>query len=142
MLKQVDHIGILVRNIDQSLEKYEKLFGAKVTHIEVKEELSLRMAFIPIAGVMVELLEPLVPGKGRLGELLEKRGEGLDHIAYRVDNLDEMLAEMKKGGVRLRDEKPRAGSRGSQIAFISPEETNSVLIELVEEGANEHTGTP
>ena len=134
MLKQVDHIGILVRNIDQSLEKYEKLFGAKVTHIEVKEELSLRMAFIPVAGVMIELLEPLVPGKGRLGELLEKCGEGFHHIAYQVDDLDEVLAEMEKNGVKLRDEKPRSGSRGSRIAFISPEETNNVLIELVEGG--------
>lgn len=132
ILKQVDHIGILVRNLDQSLEKYERLFQARVTHIEVKEELSLRMAFIPVGEVMIELLEPLVPGKGRLGELLEKCGEGFHHIAYRVDNLDEVLAEMKKSGVRLRDEKPRAGSRGSRIAFMSPEEMNNVLIEFVE----------
>ena len=134
MLKQIDHIGIVVRNLEQSLEKYEKLFQVKATHIEDRGELSLRMAFIPMGGVMVELIEPLTPGKGRLGELLEKRGEGFDHIAYRVDNLDEILAGMKKSGVSLRDEKPRAGSRGSRIAFMSPEETNNVLIEFVEMG--------
>ena len=132
LLKQIDHIGIVVRNLDQSLERYERLFRVRATHIEVREELSLRMAFIPMGGVMVELIEPLVPGKGRLGELLEKHGEGVDHIAYRVDNLDEVLAEMKKSGVRLRDEKPRAGTRGARIAFMSPEETNNVLIEFVE----------
>lgn len=132
MLKEIDHIGIVVRNLDESVEKFERLFQVKATHFEDKKELSLRMAFIPMGGVMVELIEPLVPGKGRLGELLEKRGEGFDHIAYRVDNLDEILEEMKKSGVRLRDEKPRAGSRGSRIVFMSPEETNNVLIEFVE----------
>ena len=132
MLQQIDHIGILVRNLDQSLEKYERLFRVRATHIEVMEELLLRIAFIPVGEVMIELLQPLAPGKGRLGELLEKRGEGVDHIAYRVDDLDQVLAEMKRSGVRLKDEKPRAGAEGSRIAFISADETNNVLVELVQ----------
>jgi len=142
VLKQVDHIGIVVRNLDQSLESYERLFRVRAAHIGIMEELSLRVAFIPVGEVMLELLEPLVLGKGRLGELLQKHGEGIDHIAYRIDNLDEVLAEMKENGVKLRDEKPRAGAEGSRIAFINPEETNDVLIELVERRDNEHTGAP
>ena len=132
ILKQIDHIGIAVRNLNQSLEIYEKLFRAKATHFEVIAELSLRIAFIPIGEVMIELLEPIASGKGRLSEFLETHGEGLHHIAYKVDNLAQILAEMKKNGVKLRDEKPRVGAHSSRIAFISPEETNNVLTELVE----------
>jgi len=132
VFKQIDHIGIVVRNLDQCLEKYERLFKVRATHIEVMQKLSLRIAFIPVGEVMLELLEPLALGKGRLGEFLQRRGEGVDHIAYRVGNLEEVLAELKKSRVRLRDEKPRVGAKGSRIAFISPEETNNVLIELVE----------
>jgi methylmalonyl-CoA/ethylmalonyl-CoA epimerase len=131
MLKQIDHIGIVVSSLDQALERYERLFEVKATHIEVMEQLSLRVAFLPVGGAMLELIEPLTTGKGRLGELLEKRGEGIDHIAYQVDNLGEVLSKMGKSGVRLWDKKPRCGAKATQVAFISPEETNNVLIELV-----------
>jgi methylmalonyl-CoA/ethylmalonyl-CoA epimerase len=132
LLKRVDHIGILVRDLEQSLRKYEALFQVKPTYVEVIEELSVRVAFIPVGETFIELLQPLVLGKGRLGQTLEKQGEGFDHIAYRVDDIEQLLADMKGRGVRLRDEKPRAGSRGTRIAFVSLEETNSVLTELVE----------
>jgi methylmalonyl-CoA/ethylmalonyl-CoA epimerase len=81
---------------------------------------------------MLELVQPLVPGKGRIGEFLEKHGEGMHHIAYRVDNLATMLTDMNKMGFKLRDERPRSGAAGSWVAFVSPEETNNVLVELVE----------
>ena len=132
VLKQIDHIGIVVRNLAQSVDNYERLFRVKATHIEVMEELALKIAFVPVGEVVLELLEPLAPGKGRLSDFLRKYGEGVHHIAYRVDNLGEILTEMEKMGVKLRDKKPRPGAHGSQIAFISPEETNNVLIELVE----------
>ena len=132
ILKQIDHIGIAVCNLNQSLQTYERLFKAKATHVEVMEELSLKMAFIPVGEVMLELLEPITVGKGRIAEFLESHGEGFHHVAYRVDNLDQLLAEMKKNGVKLRDEKPRPGAHGSRIVFISPEETGNVLTELVE----------
>lgn len=140
LLKSVDHIGILVRDLEQSLRKYEALFQVKATRVEVIKDLSVQVAFIPVGETLIELLQPLVLGKGRLGQVLEKQGEGFDHIAYRIDNIEQLLADMKGRGVRLRDEKPRAGSRGTKIAFVSPEETNSVLVELVEgEETNEHT---
>ncbi len=132
MLKQIDHIGIMVRDLDRALEKYERVFRAKATHTEVNKELSRRFAFVPVGGVMLELVQPLVQGEGQAGPPLQEQSEGFTHIAYRVDNLDEMLAEMKEKGVRLRNERPRPGTRGSRIAFISPEETNNVSIEFVE----------
>ncbi len=132
MLKKIDHIGIAVSNLDESLEKYERLFRVKAKHFETLEEISIKIAFIPVGEAMLELLAPLAPGKGRIGEFLEKHGEGIHHIAYRVENLESSLAEMKKQGVKLIDEKPRGGGSGSWIAFLSPEETGNVLTELVE----------
>ena len=132
MISKVDHIGIVVESLDECLKKYDKLFHVKAKHIQTMHDLGLRIAFVPVGEVMVELLEPLAPGKGRIGEFLEKHGEGLHHIAYRVDNLERSLVEMKQTGVRLIDDTPRIGAEGFRIAFISPEETNNVLTELVE----------
>ncbi len=132
VLKRVDHIGIAVRDLDQSLRTYERLFGARADHFEEIKEYGIRIAFVPVGEVMLEMLAPMGLVKGRLSEFLEKHGEGLYHVAYRVDNIDGVLADMKKNGVKLRDEKPRAGAHGARIAFISPEETNNVLTELVE----------
>ena len=132
MLKHIDHIGIAVFSIDESLKKYERLFQVKAKYIETIEELSLRIAFVPMGEVMLELLEPTTPGKGRIGEFLDKHGEGFHHIAYRVDNLETLLAEMRQVNIKLRDTSPRPGGGGSWIAFLSPDETNNVLTELVE----------
>jgi len=81
---------------------------------------------------MVELLEPLVPGKGRIADFLKRNGEGFHHIAYRVENLDDLLDTLKGADVNLRDNEPRPGAAGSRIVFLEPEETNNVLTELVE----------
>ena len=132
MLKQIDHIGIAVFSLSESLKKYERLFKVKPKYLETLNDLSLNVAFVPVGEVMLELLEPMVPGKGRIAEFLEKYGEGIHHVAYRVENLASLLEEMKQAGVKLRDEKPRPGGGGSWIAFISPEETGNVLTELVE----------
>jgi len=132
MIKQIDHIGIAVSNLDESLKKYEKLFQIKAKHIETLEGISTQIAFIPVGEVMLELIAPLTPGKGRIGEFLERHGEGLHHIAYRVEHLEALLAEMKKAGIELSDDKPRPGGGGSWIAFLSPRETGNVLTELVE----------
>jgi len=132
MLKQIDHIGIAVFNLNEALKNYERLFQVKPKYVERMDALSVTIAFIPVGEVMLELLAPLTPGKGRTAEYLEKHGEGMHHMAYRVDNLEAVLAEMKKAGVKLRDEKPRPGGQGSWIAFIDPEETGNVLTELVE----------
>jgi len=129
---KVDHIGVAVKNLDKSLDKWEELFGVKTIHIETLEEHFVRLAFIPVGGVLMELLEPTEPGAGIIAEFLEKHGEGFHHIAYRVEDLEALLAAMKKKGIRLMDEKPRPGDKGSLIAFLIPDETNNVLIELIE----------
>jgi methylmalonyl-CoA epimerase len=132
ILKKIDHIGIAVSDLTASLKKYEKLFEAEASIIETLEDLNVRIAFIPVGEVMIELVEPLVPGQGRIGKFLENNGEGFHHIAYRVEKLDELLDSMKRADIALRDNEPRPGAAGSRIAFLGPEETNNVLTELVE----------
>jgi len=137
VIKEVDHIGIAVKSIEEALNKWEALFGVKARYIETVKEHFVRVAFVPMGGLLIEFLEPSEPGAGVIAEFLEKHGEGFNHIAYRVEGLEALLAEMKKKGIRLstiyhRDEKPRRGSRGSLIAFINQEETNNVFVELVE----------
>ena len=134
MFQKIDHIGIAVSNLDKSVDDYQKKFQVKVKHIEEMADISVRIAFIPVGEVMLELIEPLPRGTGRLAEFLEKHGEGFHHIAYRVDNLEAVLTKMKKAGIKLRDEKPRPGGGDSSIAFLNPEETSNVLTELVQRG--------
>jgi methylmalonyl-CoA/ethylmalonyl-CoA epimerase len=135
--EEVDHIGIAVKSIDEALNKWGALFGVKVEHIETVEEHFVRVAFVPMGGVLVEFLEPTEPGVGVIGEFLDKHGEGFNHIAFRVNDLKSLLATFKKEGATLskiyhQDDEPRCGSRGSLIAFLSQEETNDVFVELVE----------
>ena len=132
ILKKIDHIAIVVSDLDSALQKYRKLFDAEARIIETHEELNVRIAFIPVGEVMLELAEPMVPGQGRIGEFLTRNGEGFHHIAYRVENLDDLLDTLKAADVTLRDNEPRPGAAGSRIAFLAPEETNNVLTELVE----------
>lgn len=132
MFQKIDHIGIAVSNLDKSVKDYQQKFNIAVKYTEELADISVRIAFIPVGEVMLELIEPLTPGKGRIAEFLEKHGEGLHHIAYRVHNLEAVLAKMKKEGVKLIDEKPRPGGGDSWIAFLNPEETNNVLTELVQ----------
>ncbi len=132
ILKKIDHIGIVVADLDAALKKYQKLFDAEARSIEILEELNVRIAFIPVGEVMIELVEPLVAGQGRIGEFLKRNGEGFHHIAYRVENLDDLLDTLKGADVTLRDNEPRPGAARSRIAFLAPEETNNVLTELVE----------
>ena len=134
LLKQIDHIGIAVNNLEQSLGIYKNLFQAKPTYFEVIEEHSVRIAFIPVGEVMLELLEPSVSGKGHLGEFIEEHGEGVHHLAYRVDKIDEIIKDLKKKGTKFRDENVSIGAGGSRIIFLSSDETGNVLTELVEKG--------
>ncbi len=132
ILKKIDHIGIVVADLDASLKKYQKLFDAEARSIEILEELNVRIAFIPVGEVMLELVEPLVAGQGRIGEFLKRNGEVFHHIAYRVEKLYDLLDTLKAADVTLRDNEPRPGAARSRIAFLAPEETNNVLTELVE----------
>lgn len=126
----IDHIGIAVKSVDKGKTIYEDL-SLKVTGSETVEEQKTITAFIPVGGSELELLESTVP-EGPVGKFIEKRGEGLHHIALRVDNVEAALEELKVKGIRLIDEKPRYGAGGSRVAFIHPASTNGLLLELVE----------
>jgi len=131
MIEKIDHIGIAVKNLDDAMRKYADIFGLKATSIEVHSDLNIRICFIPVGEVLIELLEPLSE-EGRIGKFVKENGEGFHHIAYRVTNLEALLEAMKNEKVKLRDDRPRPGGGGSKIGFIDPIETNGVLTELVE----------
>jgi methylmalonyl-CoA/ethylmalonyl-CoA epimerase len=131
MIKKIDHIGIAVKNLDETLKLYEGLLGLKVTETEVVAEQKVKVAFLPTGDSEVELLESTDP-EGPIARFIEKNGEGIQHIAFRVDNLEAKLAELKEKGVRLIDEKPRRGAGGAKIAFLHPKSTFGVLLELCE----------
>ena len=129
-ITRVDHIGIAVKSIAESLKVYEAL-GLKSVGVEEVAEQKVRVAFLPIGEAEIELLESTAPD-GPVAKYIEKNGEGIQHMALRVDNLEAALAEMKAKGVRLIDEKPRYGAGGAKIAFVHPRSTGGVLLELSE----------
>ena len=131
MIEKIDHIGVAVKSIDESMKVYTEILGLKVTGIETVEEQKVKTACIPIGESEIELLESTSPD-GPIAKFIEKRGEGIQHIALRVDNLEAKLKELKEKGVRLIDENPRLGAGGAKIAFIHPKDTKGVLIELCE----------
>lgn len=131
MIKKIDHVGIAVKDLQKAIEFYEGLLGLKVTDTEVVEEQKVKVAFLPTGDSEVELLESTTPD-GPIARFIEKNGEGIQHIAFRVDNLEEKLAELKARGVRLIDEKPRRGAGGARIAFLHPKSTSGTLVELCE----------
>ncbi len=131
MVKKIDHIGIAVKSIEESLKLYEETLGMELAGTEVVEEQKVRTAFLPIGDTEIELLESTEPD-GPIGRYIEKRGEGVQHIAYKVDNVEEAIKEMMDKGIRMIDEKPRYGAGGAKIAFCHPKSTNGVLIELCE----------
>jgi len=131
MIKKVDHIGIAVKDLAEALKLYEGMLGLKAVETEVVAEQKVKVAFLPVGDSEVELLESTAPD-GPIAKYIEKNGEGIQHIAFRVDNLEQRLAELKQKGVRLIDEKPRRGAGGAKIAFLHPKATNGVLIELCE----------
>ncbi|HHY42237.1 MAG TPA: methylmalonyl-CoA epimerase [Thermoanaerobacterales bacterium] len=131
MIQKIDHIGIAVKSIDEAMKIYTEILGLKVTGIETVEEQKVKTAFIPIGESEIELLESTSPD-GPIAKFIEKRGEGIQHIALRVDNIEAKLKELKEKGIRLIDESPRLGAGGAKIAFIHPKDTKGVLIELCE----------
>jgi methylmalonyl-CoA epimerase len=130
-LKNIDHIGIAVANMQESLLFWEASLGIESHGIEEVPEQKLRTAFLPVGGTEIELLEPTSPDSS-VAKFIEKRGEGLHHIAIRVDDIEAALAELKAKGVQLIDETPRNGAGGARIAFVHPKSTHGVLLELCE----------
>lgn len=133
MVKKVDHIGIAVSNLDEALKLYEEVLGLECIKTEVVEEQKVKVAFLPLGDTEVELLESTTPD-GPVAKFIEKKGEGIQHIAFKVDNIEKSLEEMRQKGMQLIDEKPRYGAGGAKIAFLHPKSTKGVLIELCERG--------
>ena len=132
-IKHIDHIGIAVKSIDQAKKFYSDILGLKIEGIENVADQKVNVAFLPITDSELELVESTHPD-GPVAKYIEAKGEGIQHIAFRVENIEEALAELKAKGVRLIDEKPRKGAGGAKIAFIHPKETNGVLVEICERG--------
>jgi methylmalonyl-CoA/ethylmalonyl-CoA epimerase len=128
---KIDHLGIAVNSIEEAKKLFHDILGLKFEGTETVQEQKVTTAFFPVGDSEVELLESTAPD-GPIAKYLEKRGEGIQHIAFRVDNLEEALAELKEKGIRLIDEKPRKGAGGAKIAFLHPKSTHGVLIELSE----------
>ncbi|MCR4425694.1 MAG: methylmalonyl-CoA epimerase [Firmicutes bacterium] len=131
VIKSVDHIGVAVANLDEALKVYADTLGIKLAGTETVAEQKVRVAFLPIGETEIELLESTDP-EGPIAKFIEKRGEGIQHIAVRVDDIESALEEMREKGVRLIDETPRYGAGGARIAFLHPKSTGGVLIELTE----------
>lgn len=131
MIEKIDHIGIAVRSIKKTSELFSKVLGLKVAGEEIVEEQKVKVAFLPLGDSELELLESTSP-EGPIARFIEKKGEGIQHIAFRVDNIKKAVEKLKKEGVRLIDEKPRYGAGGAKIAFLHPKDTNGILIELSE----------
>ncbi|UCD83974.1 MAG: methylmalonyl-CoA epimerase [Deltaproteobacteria bacterium] len=129
----VDHIGVAVKSIEDAKRIYQDFLGLKVAEVEEVPDQKVKVAFIPVGESEVELLESTSPD-GPVAKFIESRGEGVQHIAFRVDNIESALQELKDKGVRLIDQTPRKGAGGAKIAFIHPKETGGVLIEISERG--------
>jgi methylmalonyl-CoA/ethylmalonyl-CoA epimerase len=130
-VKKIDHIGIAVKNLDETMKFYVDALGLKTASTEIVEDQKVRIAFIPVGDSEVELIESTSPD-GPVAKFIESRGEGLQHIAFRVDNIEEALQELKNKGIRLIDEKPRKGGGGATIAFVHPKATSGVLVEITQ----------
>jgi len=131
-LTELDHVGIAVRDLDAVVDWYEKMFGATVAHRERIESDGVDEALIKVADSYIQLLTPF-RDDSPLAKYMEKNGEGIHHVGYRVDSTEEVLEDVKAQGARVVDEHPRTGSRGTTVAFLHPKTAFGTLLELVQE---------
>jgi len=131
MIVGLEHIGIAVNSIDQALTLYEKFLGLKPEKTMKSSKHKIRAAFLKVGATEIELLEPL-DEESPIGKFLKKRGQGIHHVAFRVENIETKIEQLKRQGVIMIDEKPRAGLVGGRIAFLHPKSTGNVLIVLCE----------
>ena len=130
MINKIDHIGIAVSNLDEALKLYTEKLGLKLSNIEIVEEQKVRTAIIPVGESKIELLESTDPS-GVIAKFIEKRGEGIHHIALGVADVEATLQDLKDKGLPLVDNEPRRGVENTKIAFLHPKGTK-VLMEIVE----------
>ena len=132
MLADVDHVGIAVEDLDAAVERYRRIFGMQPAHREIVQSQGVEEVSFRMGTSYVQLLGALGPDTP-VGRFLERRGPGVHHVAYRVDDVAAALERLRAEGVRLVDEAPRPGSRGTTIAFVHPQDLGGVLVELVQD---------
>jgi methylmalonyl-CoA epimerase len=130
---QIDHVGIAVADLEAAVERYRATLGFEPVHRERMEDQGVEEVLFEVGSSYVQLLGALGPDTP-VGRFLDKRGEGVHHVGYRVHNVVEALEQLRAHGIRLIDETPRRGSRGTTIAFVHPKDMGGVLVELVQEG--------
>jgi methylmalonyl-CoA/ethylmalonyl-CoA epimerase len=128
----IEHIGIAVKSLDAAIPFYETLLGAPCYAVEEVADQKVKTAFFMVGQTKIELLESTDP-EGPVGKFIEKKGEGIHHIAFAVNGLEQVLEEVRGAGIRLIDEQPRKGAEGLHIAFLHPKSTFGVLTELCED---------
>lgn len=131
MFAQIDHVGVAVEDLDAAIALHEETFGMALVHREVVEEQGVEAVLFDVGHSHVELLRPLQPDTA-VGRFLASRGPGLHHVAYRVDDIESALADLRDRGLRLIDETPRVGIRDSRVAFVHPQSAGGVLTEIVQ----------
>lgn len=128
----IEHIGIAVKNLEESIKYYEDVLGLSCYKVEEVKDQKVKTAFFKVGQTKIELLESTDP-EGPIGKFIEKKGEGIHHLAFAVEGIESSLNEVKEKGVRLIDEKPRKGAEGLDIAFLHPKSTYGVLTEFCED---------
>jgi methylmalonyl-CoA epimerase len=131
MLGRIDHIGVATEDLDGAIALYEGTMGMPVAHRETVESQGVEAVLLDVGDGHVELLRPLGP-ETPIGKYLEKRGPGLHHVAYAVEDIEGVLGKLKDAGIELIDSEPRVGIRDSRVAFVHPKSTGGVLTEIVE----------
>ena len=131
MLNNIEHIAIAVADLDAAVAHYEEVWGLKVTHRERVADQGVDEAMLPLGNSHLQLLGPTGAGTV-VDKFIERRGEGLHHIAYEVNDLPSALASLKEQGVELIDEQPRLGGRGHMVAFVHPKSNHGLLVELIQ----------
>jgi len=131
-ISHIEHIGIAVKSIDEAIKYYEQVLGLKCYNIEEVKDQKVKTAFFKVGQTKIELLESTDP-EGPIGKFLEKKGEGIHHIAFAVKGIEDQLKQSESKGVQLIDKAPRKGAEGLDIAFLHPKSTFGVLTEFCED---------
>jgi methylmalonyl-CoA epimerase len=138
LYRKIDHLGIAVSSLEEALSLYQRAFGLHATAIEEVAGQSARVAMLPVGESRIELLEATSP-HSQIAKFLSKRGEGIHHVCFEVDDIREELARLRAAGVRLVHETPRLGAEGSLVAFVHPSGTKGVLVELKQRAKSKNT---
>ncbi len=137
MVTAIDHVGFAVRDLDEAVAFYGRAFGLPLLHEEVNEEQGVREAMVGIGDSAIQLLAPLTP-ESTIGKFLDRNGEGIQQVAFRVTDVDVAAQRLRDAGLRLLYDAPRRGTAGSRVNFVHPKDCGGVLVELVEPAADAH----